>query len=156
MNQNNKYTIELAEEQYKALALGESIIITLPNKEKWEPKGGDWIISAGGGVLPYGSCITPKATEFGHVYGTEEQAKQARDLMRSFNRQLKWLAENDDGWRADWSDFDQKKWYVTYIHNIRRYGVSYNGAYQMVGVVYMSEDNAKKLCNLLNKGIVEL
>jgi hypothetical protein len=79
----------------------------------------------------------------------------ARDKMRSFNRQLAWLAENDDGWREDWNDIKQKKWFIYYDHRKKSYGASYETENQDLNKIYMSEYNVKILAEALNNGEVE-
>jgi hypothetical protein len=75
--------------------------------------------------------------------------------MRSFNRQLAWLAENDDGWREDWKDSMQKKWFIYYDHSKKSYGASYETENQD-NKIYMSEYNVKILAEALNFGEVVL
>jgi hypothetical protein len=60
------------------------------------------------------------------VYKSEEQAEWARDMMHPFNRQIKWLAENDDGWRADYNVDQQAKWSVHYSFDRSTYYASYD------------------------------
>jgi len=147
--------ITLTEEQYKALTNGEAITIRPPKtKAKWEPKGGNWYIEDCGKI--YAGCTDSEFRGFGHFYQTKEQAEWARDKMRSFNRQLAWLAENDDGWREDWSNSSQNKWYIGYDHSRKRYVVMSANYFKDLKKIYMSADNAKKLADLLNSGEVEL
>ena len=122
-------------------------------KAKWSPKGGEWSVDAQGSIINYLKSNL-KCREFGTEYQTKEQAEKARDAMRNHNRLLAWLAENDDGWKADWSDIQRK--YFVYLVRDGLYRVSYITLHKALGTVYMSEANANKLCKLLNEGLVEL
>lgn len=143
-------TIQLTNEQYHALMQGESVTIEppKPKAEKWQPKGGEWFVNARGEIerLP-----TEQVTrEFGVEYQTKEQAEKARNAMRKYNRLLAWLAENDDGWVADWDNDDQEKWSVRYHHTSKSYETVYNYTIRSLGSVYMSQASAEKLRKLLN------
>ena len=98
---------------------------------------------------------------YGVEYHTREAAEKANKAMRTHNRLLAWVSENDDGWKPDWNDDSQLKFYLRKDHNKAlepnsRYYVDYNHSHQSVAVSYMSEQNANKLCKLLNNGIVIL
>ena len=152
-------TITLTNEQYQALLNGESVTIEPPKPkvEKWQPKGGEWFV-AGEGSIPKQQSYK-KFANFGTEYPTKEAAEKARDAMRTHNRLLAWLAENDDGWVADWSDDEQGKYYIYLESNPKEkasYGFNANWYCRNLVTVYMSEQNAIKLCELLNDGVVEL
>jgi len=124
------------------------------NKPKqWQPRGGDWFIDRAGEVANVIS--TKECREFGVEYQTSEQAEWARDLMRSFNRQLAWLSENDDGWRANWSEGIQDKYWVYYVAKYNTYNIDSSCLIRYLNIIYMSEENAKKLCELLKNGTVK-
>lgn len=147
-------TIQLTNEQYEALMQGQSITIEPPKPEKWEPKGGEWFVSSLGIVHRGVSVEQPRL--FGAEYSTKEAAEKARDAMRVHNRLLAWLAENDDGWVADWSDDKQVKWFVFYNPRKNMWHCGGNSFTIGAGTIYMSQQNAEKLCKLLNEGVVEL
>lgn len=147
-------TITLTEEQYSALMQGEVVTIEPPKPKQWRPKGGDWYVTRYGIVGKY--CNSEKAQDFGTLYKTEEQAVKARDAMRKHNRLLAWLAENDDGWDADWDNDDKAKWSVHYKHISKSYETVVNYSVRSLGTVYMSQNNAEKLAKLLNDGVVKL
>jgi len=125
----------------------------LNKPEPWQPRRGEWFIDRMGEVA--NSISTKEYREFGAEYQTEEQGEWARDKMRSFNRQLAWLAENDDGWRADWSDRLQEKHSIYHIVKNNKYNIDSNCIIRYLNIIYMSEENAKKLCELLNNGTVK-
>lgn len=151
-------TINLTDKQYQALINGGSVTITLPTKKatKWEPQEGAWYIDLAGCVSRYNANITENIKNFGVTYQTEEQAEWARDKMRTHNRLLAWLAENDDGWREDWREDNNGNWGVDYSFVDKEY-TTYDYSYtkDLIGI-FMSEENANKLCKLLNSGEVVL
>ena len=150
--------ITFTKEQVKAIAdafsRGESITIEPPKSDitKWEPKGGDYCILKDFSVaLVNNNCTYPKHM----TYQTESQAEQAAKALRSYARQLAWLSENDDGWVADWKDTSQEKYYIYYEEKTNYYNINSNQVCKDINTIYMSKKNAKKLCQLLNDGIVE-
>ena len=122
--------------------------------EKWSPKSGKWAIDSDGDIFQWETTLATR--EFGTEYQTEEQAIKARDAMRKHNRLLAWLSENDDGWVADWDNKRQEKYFVYYDAYSKNYKILFHIEHVLLIVVYMSKANAKKLCDLLNRGIVEL
>ena len=153
------YTINLTKEQFEQLQSNKTLTINLDEQkqEKWIPSGGGWNISSTGEIFgPYAySTTNKKYLEAGMEYETEEEAIKASKALRSYARQLKWLSENSDGWEANWSDIDQQKYYITYIKNKNIYKKSYIVYVKSINTIYMSENNAEKLCRLLNEGVVE-
>ena len=150
------YTINLTKEQFEQLQSNKALTINLdkPKQEKWTPSSGNWNVSLTGTV--YDCSITyENYSEAGMEYKTEEEAIKASKALRSYARQLKWLSENSDGWEANWSDIDQQKYYITYIKNKNIYKKSYIVYVKSINTIYMSENNAEKLCRLLNEGVVE-
>ena len=146
------HTIQLTAEQFQALQSGQPITIEPPKPTitKWEPRGGNIQITAS-------LNVTGKwePTSAGMCYPNINKANSAAKALRSYARQLAWLAENDDGWVADWNDYKQNKYFVGYNHyhqKITRCN-SYNT--QFINTIYMSETNASKLAQLMNDGIVE-
>ena len=151
--------ITLTDEQIEALQKGEDITISAPCKkvERWEPKGGGWYINLLGKVFKGSSSenSSENSRKFGLEYQTKEQVEKARNLIRSHNRQIAWLMENDDGWVADWKDRSQPKYFIDYNNWENRWGFSSQHNVKVINTLYMSLNNAKKLAELLNDGIVE-
>ena len=146
------HTIQLTAEQFEALQSGQPITIkpSKPTTTKWEPRGGCIQITAS-------LNVTDKwePTSAGMCYPNINKANSAAKALRSYARQLAWLAENDDGLVADWNDYKQNKYFVGYNHyhqKITRCN-SYNT--QFINIIFMSEANATKLAQLMNDGIVE-
>ena len=147
-------TLTLDDEQMKALQSGKAITIEPPKPsiQKWQPKGGDYCILKDFSVaLVNNNCTYPKHM----TYQTQEQAEQAAKALRSYARQLAWLAENSDGWKPDWKDTSNQKYYVYYEEKTNYYENNLNQVHKNINTIYMSKKNAEKLCQLLNDGIVE-
>lgn len=146
-------TIILTDEQMKALQSGQSITIEPPKQviTKWEPKHRDFNI--------LDNKALANTTLAGFWYDNTTKAEQAAKAIRSYARQLSWISENNDGWIADWKNCDQLKYYVAQTRkNIcieMRFTSYHETGGKTLGTIYMSKDNAEKLCQLLNDGIVE-
>ncbi len=150
------YTINLTKEQFEALQSNKTLTINLDEQkqEKWTPSVGHWNAS----LIdhPYKTNIQDKRyTEAGFEYLTHEEAAKASKSLRSYARQLKWLSENSDGWTANWNNIDQKKWYIYYNNKSTEYSSAPKQLGRTMNTIYMSENNAEKLCRLLNEGVVE-
>ena len=149
------HTIQLTTEQFQALQSGQPITIEPPKPAitKWEPKHGIFTLrlELGTSVLSYSEDSYRLA---GMEYQTKSQANSAAELLRAYARQLAWLAENDDGWIADWSK-DQNKYYVTYSHEKAKFETLVCYQSNHLNTIFMSEANAEKLTQLMNDGIVE-
>ena len=152
------HTIQLTAEQFQALQSGQPITIEPPNPviTKWEPIEGNYcVINYCLSALHYNKAPS-NASASGFTYKTKVQADSAAKAIRAYARQLAWLAENDDGWVADWSNIHQYKYYVYYDHNNNSKFKEYS-CYQAqyINTIFMSEANATKLAQLMNDGIVE-
>ena len=151
------HTIQLTAEQFEALQSGQPITIEppKPTTTKWEPIGGNCCVINYCSSTDYSYKVPSNAVASGFTYKTRAQANSAAKAIRAYARQLAWLAENDDGWVADWNDYKQNKYFVGYNHyhqKITRCN-SYNT--QFINTIFMSEANATKLAQLMNDGIVE-
>lgn len=153
------HTIQLTAEQFQALQSGQPITIEPPKPAiqiaKWGPIGGKFLIS---GALDSSYSIENKHNEYsasGLRYQTQSQANSAAKAIRAYARKLAWLAENDDGWIADWNDYEQNKYFVNYNHYNQKFGRGNSYNTQFINTIYMSEANAEKLVKLMNDGIVE-
>jgi hypothetical protein len=149
-------TITLTDEQMKALQSGQSITIEPPKPSitKWEPKGTKFTICNNLEVANF-SSNNIEVILSGMTYGTKSQAEQAAKALRSYARQLAYLAENDDGWSPDWLNGTQPKFYIYFDTCLRKYEIYSSTVSHNLGTQYMSKNNAQKLCQLLNDGIVE-
>lgn len=150
------YSIKLTAEQFEALQSGQPITIEPPKPAitKWEPAGGEYTIKTA--LNDVVKCKSAKPFRLvGLEYQTQSQADSAAKQLRTYARQLAWLAENDDGWVADWKDSKQLKYYIYMSHNSNKITKYTNYTDQSLGIIYMSEANAVKLAQLMNDGIVE-
>ena len=160
-------TIKLTSEQMKALQSGQSITIEPPKPfkppiTKWEPKHKSisYFIDFSDSSVNfmghhYDSRYGKRLSNLGFTYDNKTQAEQASKAIRSYARQLAWLAENDDGWVADWSKEGQSKYFISIAHLSNKVSIYRSFTVQSFGLVYMSEPNAIKLAQLMNDGIVE-
>ena len=150
------YTINITKEQFEALQSNKTLTINLnkPKQEKWTPSSGEWNIE-----LVDHPCKTniknKRYTEAGLEYETEEEAIYASKALREYARQLKWLSENSDGWKPDWKDTFNEKYYIYYDEKTNDYNINSNQVHKNINTIYMSKKNAQKLCQLLNDGVVE-
>ena len=146
------HTIQLTAEQFEALQSGQPITIEPPKPAitKWEPRGGNIQITAS-------LNVTGKwePTSAGMCYPNINKANSAAKAIRAYARQLAWLAENDDGWVADWNNSNQGKYSVYIEHKSNKVKAYRNFTDQSFGIVYMSQANATKLAQLMNDDIVE-
>ena len=150
------HTIQLTTEQFEALQSGQPITIEPPKPAitKWEPAGGSYcVVNHCLSALHYNKAPS-NASASGLTYKTKVQADSAAKQLRAYARQLAYLAENDDGWVADWSK-DQNKYYVTYSHEKAEFETTFCYQSNHLSTIFMSETNATKLAQLMNDGIVE-
>lgn len=154
-----KHTIQLTAEQFQALQLGQPITIKPPKPAipitKWEPVGGHYCVINYCLSSSYWYTAPRGATPSGLSYKTQSQADSAAKAIRTYARQLAWLAENDDGWVADWSNESQIKYFVIYSHECKEFRSANCYQSQYVNNIFMSQTNAEKLAQLMNDGIVE-
>lgn len=101
-----------------------------------------------------GSKYYVKDSSNGLQYQTQSQADNVAIALRSYARQLAWLAENNDGWVADWNNINQNKYFIYQTKN-NIYFPDWEANKRTLSTIYMSLENAEKLCKLLNSGIVK-
>ena len=146
------HTIQLTAEQFEALQSGQPITIEPPKPtiNKWEPRGGNIQITAS-------LNVTGKwePTSAGMCYPNTNKANSAAKAIRAYARQLAWLAENDDGWVADWNEYGQNKYFIQYSNKDSEFQTSKVYQANSINTIYMSEPNATKLAQLMNDGIIE-
>lgn len=151
------HTIQLTIEQFEALQSGQSITIEPPKPAitKWEPMGGHYCIANYYLSADYWDNTPKGAIPSGLAYKNIAQAEHAAKALRAYARQIAWISEHCDGWVADWSNRDQKKYFVLYAHEGKKFQTTYCYQSQYINTVFMSESNAEKLAQLMNDGIVE-
>ncbi len=153
------HTIQLTAEQFQALQSGQPITIEPPKPVipivKWEPIEGNYCVVNYCLSADYYNKAPSNAAASGLTYKTQSQADSAAKALRSYARQLAWLAENDDGWVADWNNSRQGKYYIYFSNETNTVLFSNERLTQTFGLIYMSQANAIKLAQLMNDGIVE-
>lgn len=151
------HTIQLTTEQFEALQSGQPITIEPPKPTitKWEPIEGNYCVINYCLSADYYNKAPSNAAASGLTYKTQTQADSAAKQLRAYARQLAWLAENDDGWVADWDDYEQNKYFVNYSHYNQKFGIGNSYNTQFINTIFMSKANAEKLAQLINDGIVE-
>ena len=151
------HTIQLTAEQFEALQSGQPITIEPPKPTitKWKPIEGNYCVINYCLSADYYNKAPLNAVDSGLTYKTQSQADSAAKQLRAYARQLAYLAENDDGWVADWSDKNQGKNFVMYSHECKKFITTIHYKTQNINTVYMSKSNATKLAQLMNDGIVE-
>ena len=152
------YTINLTKEQFEQLQSNKTLTINLdePKQEKWIPSNGLWNVEPWSESYANQMSVTYiNYSNAGLEYETEEEAIKASKALRAYARQLKWLSENEDNFKPDWNNISQQKYYVTYDNRHKIYDIGFNFENTNVNTIYMSENNAEKLCRLLNEGVVE-
>lgn len=153
------HTIQLTVEQFEALQSGQPITIEPPKPVipivKWEPIEGNYCVVNYCLSADYYNKAPSNAAASGLTYKTQSQADSAAKALRSYARQLAWLAENDDGWVADWNNSRQGKYYIYFSNETNTVLFSNDRIVQTFGLIYMSQANAIKLAQLMNDGIVE-
>lgn len=122
----------------------------LEAEEKWNPKGGKYVVGSEGTV----SLCPTKCDGFGTAFSTKRQAEIAARLMRERNRIIQYVLEHAPEW-----DFEfvkgERRWFVFYDHNINKWGCTH-WRYIRTDTVIMPEWVAGKLAGDLNSGRVVL
>jgi hypothetical protein len=129
--------------------------ILFPNEPvaKWQPKGGEWYIGYGGGVVKL--VTASESREFGLERQTKEQALRASIEMRRFNRLLALRDELCGDEDMDWGAYDEK-YYVYLSHEDSKWDWTYDKDCQRIQPYFCSREEAQKACDMLNSGEVEL
>jgi len=131
----------------------ESRIVAEP-VAKWQPKGGDWYISVNGKTFCY-TTRNEGCREFGTERQTEEQVKRAAVEMRRFNRLLALRDElcGDDVPTLESSNIS--KYFIVYngFENTWDVSAMYKG---FITPCFKTEQQARRACDMLNSGVVDL
>lgn len=156
------FGITLSPETYVKLSEGNDleIVIKLKGKpaDKWKAKTKFFQISQFGTVNKSDDHHNTYTSNPG--FNDKSYAVMVANEVYRLKAMYSWLEENDDGWKPDWNDADQAKFFVAYSDNSTPEGIIYcvqqNFSTKNLTGVYMSENNADKLCRLLNDGLVKL
>lgn len=94
--------------------------------------------------------------QHGVCYPTRELAEIAMHNSTTRNKIEAYSRVIDPEWRADWSNSSQQKCHVRRDHKNDTYKVERNQFLQYLGVAYMSEKAAKRICEALNNGEINV
>ena len=120
---------------------------------KWQPKGGDWYIVNGGGVVKL--ATSSESRGFGSERATKEQAERACVEMRRFNRLLA-LRDELCGDGVDDLEEIKETYFVFYNKQSNMWKKDYILNLKFETPLFTSHDSAQKACDMLNSGEVEL
>jgi hypothetical protein len=117
---------------------------------KWQPKGGDWWIGIEGNVFE--AETSKNAREFGHERPTKQQAERAAVEMRKFNRLLA-LRDELCG-----DDAELGIYHIIFQNRDGTYFIGYSEQQnnEIGSVRFTTREHAKRACDMLNSGEVEL
>lgn len=76
--------------------------------------------------------------ELGNYFRTEAEAEKAVEWLKA----LTVLRDDTKGFKPNWNDPEQEKWFVFYDHNSRRFRSESNFACQAGNLYFASEDEA--------------
>ena len=122
---------------------------------KWQPKGGEWWINESGAITSRVESIE-SMREFGIERPTQQQAERAAVEMRKFNRLLALRDELCGDDLPDWESKISDKWRVYCDNKHGKWNVGKDRYMQDVGVYFTKEEHARRACDMLNSGKVEL
>lgn len=133
----------------------------LESSDKFEMKGGDWLVSVRGAVVEspaveWDEHYQADRINFGMSRETEQQAQELRDFLRKTLIIKNYADQHNGDWKPDWSDGSQLKHHVYYQHKDGAWLVSDSWNAETRGVVYMKQEVAESLCEKLNSGEIKL
>ena len=121
--------------------------------DKWEPKGGGFMVWCSGDIEELDSINSSRC--FGTERQTREQAQRAAVEMRRFNRLLALRDELCGDDVVDWDD-GRYKHYVYFNHYSKGWVVDFDDDHEVIMPYFTTEKLAQKACDMLNSGEVEL
>ena len=156
-------TIELTEEQQKALNEGKSITVTSHSVAKPNIDYTDL-------EYPYGNTFVIGSNSICEKYDGDDYELKRFGVYRKFREnaerdfslktQLLKLGalveaiqeELDDKFVPDWENKDQEKYYIDYFYRKKLFSVvtSYTSLRASVGILYMSKQVAERVVKILN------
>ncbi|MGX7102280.1 hypothetical protein ACWOBW_08890 [Gemella sanguinis] len=69
--------------------------------------------------------------EHGLYFNTEQEAEQHLKERKLLFKLQQWAKEKNDGWKPDWSNDDEEKYYITYFKD-KSLGVSWEITWSMI------------------------
>lgn len=145
---------ELQELKAKVADLESRILFPNEPVAKWQPEGGDWVIDIDGCIME--SVSDELIISFGVVRQTKEQAERACVEMRRFNRLLALRDELCGDEVVNWENGEEKHYLYHWNGDTPKWKIGID-TYSRVETPYFTNyDLAKKACDMLNSGEVEL
>lgn len=87
-------------------------------KDEWPKEGEGFYYFRSGGGVEYGVVYTDKVDadlkSMGNCFRSKEEAEKAVARIKATERIRKIIKEERGGWRPDWDDFGQEKYYLGY------------------------------------------
>lgn len=130
-----------------------------PIKETWQPEVYEdgWYIEEHASVsntAKDGYCddYQKDLSQAGNLYPTKQAAEEAAKLriQRERLNQLAIHMNEQEGYEADWNNCTQAKCDVYLSASTNDYKHMVHYGFQHPGIVYVSEESAKKICDMLN------
>lgn len=121
-------------------------------KGKFRAKYDDryWYIDSDGNVH-YSTETNHSSDDFSHLTGnyfaTEKEAKEYKTYLEALGHVTHAVYALNDGWEPDWSDTNQKKWYVCFENGENIWNVTATNYYQYPYIIPIlkTEELTKKL-----------
>ena len=115
----------------------------IPEGKRWRAGGDEryWCVQDDGGVAEdhdIGVDIDDGRYELGNYFKTEGEAQKAAEWLKAFTI----LRDDTKGFKPDWGDSEQDKWFVFYDHVSRRLWPDLDSTYQDKNLYFASEDDA--------------
>jgi hypothetical protein len=120
---------------------------------KWSPVGGEWWIDGEGNVKKTDSSDETK--EFGTERPTQQQAERAAIEMRKFNRLLALRDELCGDTVVDWNT-REAKYFLCHNEESKIWVINTSFCQSINTIYFTTLESAKRACDMLNSGEVEL
>lgn len=113
----NIENVELSEEKVKELNDVLGVV-----ESEWIPKYGEdyWYIDYKGAIKRdtfYNHGVDNARIEFGNCYKTNTETIMVRDKQKATKRVIKETKRLNAGWKPNWKDDIEYKWYIQYNHD---------------------------------------
>jgi hypothetical protein len=117
------------------------------DEQKWEIPGGDLYLNANNIVSDGRSTNSTRLV--GREFKTKEEALKAAIHHTNFGIFYHLALDLNDGWVANWSNINQKKWHLFYNHNLNLWERNFTTRYQKTAISFCDEasDKAIKILN---------
>lgn len=115
----------------------------ITESKQWRAKEGGryWCVGNDGGVYDdYDdkTDVDDGRYELGNYFKTEEEAQRAANWLKAFTT----LRDDTKGFKPNWNDPEQEKWFVFYDNTLRRLWSDWDFKIQAGNLYFASEDEA--------------